>query len=75
MLGTVLDKITGLVGRAFTISAFFPVLFFVAATLAVLVSVEGIDGMHLQQRGRLKTSRPWLQSASFWRLYQVAIFL
>jgi len=53
MLGTVLDKITSLVGRAFTISAFFPVLFFVSATLVVLVSVEGIDGM-LIQWGRLK---------------------
>lgn len=42
MLGTVLDKITSLVGRAFLISAFFPVILFAAASLAPLAAVGGI---------------------------------
>lgn len=46
MLGTVLDRITKLVGRAFVISAFFPVLLFSAASLAALVFAEGTTQIH-----------------------------
>ncbi len=45
MLGTVLDKITSLVGRAFVIGAFFPILFFTASSLPALAAVEGIDSL------------------------------
>lgn len=46
MLGTVLDKITTLVGRAFVISAFFPILLFAAANLATLAAIEGVGGIN-----------------------------
>lgn len=45
MLGTVLDKVTTLVGRAFVISAFSPVLLLAAASLATLVAIEGVAGL------------------------------
>ena len=59
MLGTVLDKITALVGRAFVVSAFFPVVLFVAASSAALVAMEGLTEM-LRWWGDLKA----LQTAS-----------
>jgi hypothetical protein len=51
MLGTVLDKITSLVGRALVITAFFPVLLFMTANIGTFTALEGVT--EIQRRWRL----------------------
>jgi hypothetical protein len=65
VLGTVLDKITTLVGRAFVISAFFPVLLFAAANLATLAAIEGLEGV----------DRRWKALAGIQTLGSIAFFV
>lgn len=65
MLGTVLDKITSLVGRAFLISALFPVLLFAAASLAPLATVEGFAAI----------LKRWEALSGFQTLASVVFFL
>jgi hypothetical protein len=44
-LGSALDQVSGLVGRAFVISAFIPVLLFAAANVAALAVLDGTNGL------------------------------
>jgi hypothetical protein len=73
MLGTVLDKITTLVGRAFVISAFVPILVFAAANLASLAAIEGLGG--IERRWKALAGIQTLGSITFFVVVGAAAYV
>lgn len=73
MLGTVLDKVTGLVGRAFVISAFSPILLFAVANLPPLILLYG--AAHLLDRWKAMAELQTVASVGFFLLALAASYL